>query len=113
MGTDEGWIEIIRGELVPDGKATRAAYDDDSDLMLYRSGEKLFAIGLRCTHQGAPLDRGVVSVQTSMQTVTCAAHGSMFDLESGKVMRGPAGEPVPAFETRVTDGMIEVRPREA
>jgi len=27
------------------------------------------------------------------------------------VMRGPATDPVPAYETRVTDGVVEIRPR--
>ena len=29
----------------------------------------------------------------------------------GKVLRGPATEPVPVYETRVTEGVVEIRPR--
>jgi nitrite reductase/ring-hydroxylating ferredoxin subunit len=42
-------------------------------------------------------------------TVTCPAHGSMFRLADGRVMRPPAGTPVASYEARVTDGMVELR----
>jgi nitrite reductase/ring-hydroxylating ferredoxin subunit len=35
----------------------------------------------------------------------------MFDLTDGTVRRGPAMHPVPAFDVRVVDGVVEVRPR--
>ena len=105
------WTHAITDADLPEGKATRVA-TDLGDLVLYRSDEKLFAIALRCSHQGAPLDKGPVKIQSSLQTVTCPAHGSLFDLATGKVMRGPATKPVAAYETRVSDGAVEVRPRE-
>ena len=104
------WTAVIAEVDLPEGKSTRVA-TDLGDLLVHRSGEKLFAIAVRCTHQGAPLDRGPVRIQTSMQTVTCPAHGSVFDLETGRVMRGPATTPVAAYETRINDGAIEVRVR--
>jgi nitrite reductase/ring-hydroxylating ferredoxin subunit len=84
---------------------------DGTDAIVVRNGEEVYAIGLRCTHQGAPLDRGVLHLTGSPLTVTCPAHGSMFDLTDGKVRRGPAMHPVPAFDVRVVDGVVEVRPR--
>jgi nitrite reductase/ring-hydroxylating ferredoxin subunit len=112
MPDPDGWERVIALELVPVGKATRAAYDDDTDVLLFRNADRLFATALRCSHQGAPLDRGVIADTPSSHTVTCAAHGSMFDLETGSVMRGPATSSVDAFETRVSDdGMVELRPR--
>jgi len=82
---------------------------DGTEAFVVRSGESLYAIGLRCTHQGAPLDRGVLHLTGTPLTVTCPAHGSMFDLTDGQVRRGPAMHPVPAFDVRVVDGMVEVR----
>lgn len=113
MADAEGWERVIALDLVPDGKSIRAAFDDDIDVLLYRSGDRMFATTLRCTHQGAPLDRGPIGAGAA-PTVTCAAHGSMFDLGSGKVMRGPAAAPLDVFDVRVSDdGMVELRPREA
>jgi len=81
------------------------------EAFVLRNGEALYAIGLRCTHQGAPLDRGVLHLTGSPLTVTCPAHGSMFDLTDGTVRRGPAMHPVSAFDVRVVDDVVEVRPR--
>ena len=47
----------------------------------------------------------------SLRTVQCPLHGSMFDLAEGRVLRGPATEPVPVYDARVTEGVIEIRPR--
>jgi nitrite reductase/ring-hydroxylating ferredoxin subunit len=109
MDTD-GWIATIPLEELPEGRSVKAKAGDEH-MMLHRTGDRIFALRNRCTHQGAPLDRGPVKFAGSEATVTCPFHGSTFRLEDGRVMRGPAVEPVLAFETRVTDGVVEVRAR--
>ena len=39
-------------------------------------------------------------------TVTCACHGSQFDVTSGAVVRGPAQRPVRSRQVKVQDGAI-------
>lgn len=107
--SDGTWLSAGRLDDLSEAKAARVTIGD-ATLLLVRSGDRVFAIGNRCTHQGAPLDRGPVKVSGSLATVTCPAHGSVFGLEDGKVMRGPAMKPVDAYETRVVDGTVEVRP---
>jgi nitrite reductase/ring-hydroxylating ferredoxin subunit len=108
--SDGTWLSAGRVDDLSEGTATRVTVGD-ATVLLVRSGDRVFAIGNRCTHQGAPLDRGPVKVSGSLATVTCPAHGSVFGLENGKVLRGPAMKPVDAYETRVVEGMVEVRPR--
>jgi nitrite reductase/ring-hydroxylating ferredoxin subunit len=50
----------------------------------------LYAFDDTCTHQGCSLARG----KLEGTTVTCACHGSRFDVTSGAVLRGPAEESV-------------------
>lgn len=83
----------------------------DSTVLLVMADDQVFAIGNQCTHQGAGLDRGVVKIAGSVRTVTCPAHGSMFNLETGKPMRPPAAKPVPVYDVKVEDGRVFVRPR--
>ena len=104
------WSSVGTLEDLPDGRGVRVAFGD-ATVLLVRSGERVHAIGNRCTHQGAPLDRGPVKVGGSLTTVTCPAHGSMFGLEDGRVLRGPATKPVESYETRVVDGAVEIRLR--
>jgi nitrite reductase/ring-hydroxylating ferredoxin subunit len=75
-----------------------------------RDGERVLAVGNRCTHQGVGLDRGFVKIAGSIKSVTCPAHGSMFDLETGKVMRPPATKLVAVYDVKVEAGPVYVRP---
>ena len=50
----------------------------------------LHAFDDTCTHAGCSLAMG----KLNGTTVTCACHGSQFDVTSGAVLRGPAQRPV-------------------
>jgi 3-phenylpropionate/trans-cinnamate dioxygenase ferredoxin subunit len=50
----------------------------------------LYAFDDTCTHTGCSLAKG----ELDGTTVTCACHGSQFDVTSGAVLRGPAKRPV-------------------
>jgi nitrite reductase/ring-hydroxylating ferredoxin subunit len=51
---------------------------------------RLYAFDDTCTHMGCSLGNG----DLEGTTVTCACHGSQFDVTSGAVLRGPAQRPV-------------------
>ena len=40
--------------------------------------------------------------------VTCPCHGSQFDVTTGKVLRGPAREPVRSYPVRLETGALRV-----
>jgi nitrite reductase/ring-hydroxylating ferredoxin subunit len=40
--------------------------------------------------------------------VICPCHGSEFDVTTGEVRRGPAGEPVQSYPVRIEDGLVRV-----
>ena len=104
------WLQVASLSDLPEGKGARVEFADAA-VLLVRSGERVYAIGNRCTHQGAPLDRGPVKIGGSLATVTCPAHGSMFGLQDGRVLRGPATKPVESYESRVVEGSVEIRLR--
>lgn len=54
------------------------------------AGGHLYAFDDTCTHTGCSLAMG----KLDGTTVTCACHGSQFDVTSGNVLRGPAERPV-------------------
>jgi nitrite reductase/ring-hydroxylating ferredoxin subunit len=104
------WRDAAAVAELEDGKPACTSGDGDPILLL-KAEDRIFAIGNQCTHQGAGLDRGVVKIAGSVRTVTCPAHGSVFRLDDGKVMRPPATKPVPVYDVKVEDGRVFVRPR--
>ena len=104
----DGWARAASLTDVPDGKPVDVMVGDE-EVLLYRRGDEVFAIGNRCTHQRAQLHRGRVQSLGAILTVTCPAHGSMFALKDGRVLRGPAMRRVPAYEARLRGDQIEIR----
>jgi nitrite reductase/ring-hydroxylating ferredoxin subunit len=107
----DGWLPVLAHDALPDRRPVRVDAGGEA-VLLVRDGDRLFAIGDRCTHQGAPLSKGRVTFSGSITQVTCPAHGSTFDLATGRVMRAPATTPEPAYDVRDSEGTIEVRRRE-
>jgi nitrite reductase/ring-hydroxylating ferredoxin subunit len=77
-------------------------------VFLLKRGDQIYALHATCTHAGGPLDEGTVDGET----VTCPWHGSIFNVCTGAVLRGPASDPAMAFDVQIEDGMIQVRKRE-
>ncbi|MEN9293983.1 MAG: hypothetical protein RIT31_748 [Actinomycetota bacterium] len=68
---------------------------------LTRTTRGVVAFDVRCTHAGAPS-------ALSGNQLKCPAHGSIFDPESGQVIRGPAVEPLKSYRTIEADGEIRI-----
>jgi 3-phenylpropionate/trans-cinnamate dioxygenase ferredoxin component len=69
---------------------------------------RLFAFADECTHAGCALSDGDLDDRAS--TVECACHGSVFDVETGEPLDGPAQDPVAVHRARLVDGWVEVAP---
>ncbi|MGH3573828.1 MAG: nitrite reductase (NAD(P)H) small subunit [Pseudonocardiaceae bacterium] len=67
----------------------------------------------RCspTAVSAPLHQGELSEVGGEVCITCPWRASVFRLRDGGVVHGPATAPVPGFESRVVDGVLQARVR--
>jgi nitrite reductase/ring-hydroxylating ferredoxin subunit/uncharacterized membrane protein len=74
-------------------------------VVLYRNGNDVLAVGEYCPHLGAPMADGWID----RDRIVCPWHGSRFACESGAVERGPATAALPSYQTRVRNGIVEVR----
>jgi nitrite reductase/ring-hydroxylating ferredoxin subunit/uncharacterized membrane protein len=104
---DEGptdWTATIDAADLPAGQP-RSCVVGDTPVLLLRHGDGVHAMHNRCSHRGCMLSDGDVEGEI----VTCACHGSQFDLRDGSVQRGPATVGQPVYEARESGGRIEVR----
>ena len=86
---------------VPEGEM-RVFDVDGSKVNVAHAAGGLYAFDDTCTHMGCSLANG----ELDGTTVTCACHGSQFDVTSGAVLRGPAARPVRSRSIRVEGGQL-------
>lgn len=99
------FIRLAAFAEVPDGEVR--AYDTPAGRIAVAHVEnRLFAFGDECTHAGCSLAEG--ELDDRQATLECPCHGSVFEVETGEPIEGPAVDPVPVFSVRVEDAWIEV-----
>ncbi len=100
------WTPVLPVESLKNGKPQRVEVDGVG-LVLCRTGNngEVAAFGEFCPHLAAPMSDGWVD----RGRLVCPWHGSRFDLCSGEVLRGPSAAPLPRYQPRINDGMIELR----
>jgi len=84
--------------------AKRVVVDGVAIAVVKDSAGTIHAIGDTCTHGDISLAEGFVEDDT----LECWAHGSKFELTTGKPLTLPAYEPVPVFTVTVVDGDVYV-----
>jgi nitrite reductase/ring-hydroxylating ferredoxin subunit len=100
------WTDVAADTDVGDGAMLKVTAGG-AGVFLHRRGGRLYALANTCSHMGGPLDEGRVGDGC----VTCPWHGSVFRLDDGSIVRGPASTPQPTYETRVVSGRVQVRTR--
>jgi nitrite reductase/ring-hydroxylating ferredoxin subunit/uncharacterized membrane protein len=104
VGPDEFVAVLEEAELPADGM--RRVEVEEVGVLLSRSSDgEVCAIAATCNHFSGPLEQG----ERDGDTVVCPLHSSRFDLRSGEVIDGPAIFPQSRYETRLREGMIEVK----
>src|SRR5690554_8027291 len=84
------------------GAAVRVVIDDKPIALVKDSAGRVHAIGDTCTHGDISLSEGFVEDDT----LECWAHGSKFELTTGKTLTLPAYEAVPVFAVEIIAGDI-------
>ncbi len=101
------WTATVRESELAEGQMKRVEAKGWGVLLTRQNGQ-IAAVAERCTHAAGPLSEG----KLSGGEVTCPWHASRFNVKTGEVLDGPATHPLPCFQTRVTNGMIEIRSAE-
>lgn len=92
---------------LPEG-VSRTFEVDDLEIVVARSGSRVFALEDRCSHDDGAFDDGPVRLDGERAEIECPRHGGRFDLATGRATRMPAIAPVECFEAGVSDGAVWV-----
>ncbi len=85
-------------DLDPDGGVRRVDVDGRA-VALVRVGDKVYALGDRCSHADVSLSGGEVDLDEC--ALECPQHGSLFALETGEPLSLPAVKPVPTYDVDI------------
>ncbi len=97
------WVAVAKaGEIAPG--AFRVVDVDGASVVVFNLGGEYYAIEDVCTHDGGELMGGRIVGRE----IECPRHGARFDVITGRALSLPAVRPVRTYETRVTDGAVEV-----
>lgn len=106
--TPQGWHDLGLLTELPEHQL-RQRLVGTTPVVLYRDGDRVLALADACSHLSGPLHEGELSEDAELgPCVTCPWHGSVFALEDGAVVHGPATAPQPQFSARVANGRVEV-----
>ncbi len=101
---DNDWQQVARDADLED--SVPASFDfGKSKVLLVRLDGKIFACGAKCTHYGAPLEKGFLRDGI----LTCPWHNARFDITSGRAVSAPALAHLKCYETKVEGGDIYIR----
>jgi len=98
------WFPVARASDIPEGDFAQAEIDG-ALVAVFNVGGQFYAIDDVCTHDGGGLAGGAVEGDV----VICPRHGARFCLRTGAALTPPAYEPVRTYETRIIDGVVEVK----
>ena len=99
----DGWYEAGTTEELGDDRRLRVLAGPH-DVAVFEVDGKVYAIGNRCPHAGAPLSEGRVHGCE----VSCPLHAWRFHLETGQSTDVP-GASVPTYDVKVESGRVYLR----
>ena len=76
----------------------------DREVVVCHTREGIFTVDNVCSHAFARMSEGALKGTR----IICPLHGASFDVRTGRVLGGPAFMPIATYETRVTDGTVEI-----
>ena len=99
-----GFVKVAQhGDLAPG--QVKAVAVNGAQIALCNVDGVYYAIDDTCPHRSASLAEG----DLIGKEITCPLHGAIFDVTTGEVLEGPAGEGVIAYEVRLLGADIEAK----
>ncbi|MDN5761110.1 MAG: Rieske 2Fe-2S domain-containing protein [Microlunatus sp.] len=102
-----GWHDIgPLADLVENDLTQRVV--GEIPVVVLRRGSRVDVLSDVCSHLSGPLHQGELRDLGGAPCVVCPWHQSIFSMRTGEVVHGPATAPQACFQTRLSDGNVEV-----
>ena len=105
--SQNGIINLNINSSSPLSKAGSAAllqFQNGVLLVDHPSANHFNTLSSICTHQGCT----ITEYDPSSQNFVCPCHGSVYN-SSGQVVSGPAGSPLPSYQSQYADGVLTIK----
>lgn len=102
-----GWQDLCAVDDLPADGTPGVRVLETVPLLVVRQGDRIDVLSDRCSHLSGPLHEGELSADGAC--ITCPWHQSVFRLDDGSVVQGPATSPQHVFDVRIQSGRVEVR----
>lgn len=93
---------------LPDRRPVRRLAGD-TPVVVVAQDQDVSVLADRCPHASAPMHESELGDEGGCAVLTCSWHGSVFRVDDGSVLHGPATAPLPRFETRTLNGVLQAR----
>lgn len=100
------FIKVVESSKVPPGTMLTVRAGGESVLIANVDG-RLYGMGAICTHEEWDLSEGVLEDTA----VTCAGHGSVWDLRTGKGVFDEPLDDEPLYDVKEEGGFLFVKKR--
>jgi len=108
---NDGFQQVASLSDLREGLPKPVMLDSDTEVLLVRVGNDVYAIQPTCTHQETWLDLGRVLPQSF--EIECPLHDGRFDLRTGEPTNPPVIVPIKTYAVRVTEGAVFVSKSDA
>ena len=102
---EEGFVAVAQVSDLAPGEMKFVAVERERIVLANVEGS-FYALRDVCGHRNAPLSRG----KLDGCIIECPLHFAQFDIRTGKYVDGPLAADVPAYEVRVADSTVYLRP---
>jgi nitrite reductase/ring-hydroxylating ferredoxin subunit len=99
-----GFVNVGASSEVAEGSANAFEVGGE-EVAVARVGGVLYAFSDICTHRGCNLS---TEGEISGTEIQCGCHGSVFSMQTGEALEGPATDPVRTYGVREEDGQIQI-----
>lgn len=104
MSQDQGWTRVASVSEVKPGDVLGVELEGEPVVVADVDGE-LLAIGGICSHEYVLLNDGWLEGEE----IECSAHGSRFNMRTGRPSGLPATQPVPVYEVKAEGNDVMLR----